>query len=267
MSVIPFSYDDHPVRVIERDGEPWFVAKDVTDVLDLGTEHLRRDLDPDEVAEANLPTGQVGGRLPLIISEAGLYSLILRSRKPEARLFKRWVTHEVIPSIRKTGSYSVAPALTDDQIVAQALAITTKRVEALTAQVEQQGARLAIAEPKAEAFDRWLSSNVNYSVGTVAKAIASAGLGSFGRNRLFEWMKVKHWIYRERSNWVPFQEQIERGRLYPQLGSQLNTRTGEQFSTVTVRITPKGAMKIADATGADRDLVADILEPEQENAA
>ena len=96
------------VRVVMREGEPWFVAKNVCECLELGnvTEALR-GLDDDEKVqlETNIINPEVGGRGTLLISEAGLYSLILRSRKPEAKAFKRWVTHEVIPSIRKTGHY------------------------------------------------------------------------------------------------------------------------------------------------------------------
>ena len=88
------------------DGEPWFVAKDVCDVLEIRTDTIRRILDDDEVDETNPNTiGVAGGRNPLIVSEAGLYNLVLRSRKPEAREFKRWVTHEILPSIRRSGGY------------------------------------------------------------------------------------------------------------------------------------------------------------------
>lgn len=100
-----FNFKDSSLRVLaDEAGDPWFVAKDACDILVLGTEHLRRDLDEDEVTEAtNLPNWQLGtngGRTPLIISEPGLYKLIMRSRKPEAREFQRWITHEVLPSIR-----------------------------------------------------------------------------------------------------------------------------------------------------------------------
>lgn len=114
-------------------GEPWFVAKDVCDILELGTEHLRRDLDEDEVTEAtNLPNWQVGsngGRVPLIISEPGLYKLVMRSRKPEAKEFQRWVTHEVLPQIRKTGGYIPTTDVDDDMtILAKAVMIGKRTI-------------------------------------------------------------------------------------------------------------------------------------------
>lgn len=119
----------------DKAGEPWFVAKDVCDILELGTEHLRRDLDEDEVTEAtNLPNWQVGsngGRVPLIISEPGLYKLVMRSRKPEAKEFQRWVTHEVLPSIRRTGGYIPTTDADDDMtILAKAVMIGQRTMEA-----------------------------------------------------------------------------------------------------------------------------------------
>ena len=119
--ITPFDFKGNRLRTLtDSQGEPWFVAKDVCDILGLGTEHLRRDLDEDEVTEAtNLPNWQVGtngGRIPLIISEPGLYKLIMRSRKPEAKEFQRWVTHEVLPTIRKHGAY--ATEATIDRILA-----------------------------------------------------------------------------------------------------------------------------------------------------
>ena len=98
-------YNNQPVRVVEKFGEAWFVAKDVCDILDLGNS---RDavsaLDEDERAVANIDTP--GGMQKMnIISEAGLYSMIFRSRKEEAKSFKRWVTHTVLPTIRRTGAY------------------------------------------------------------------------------------------------------------------------------------------------------------------
>ena len=108
-NIIPFDFKNHSVRVIDEDGEPWFVAMDVAEVLGYSDAHkMCSKLDEDE--KSNRQIGglgtQTGGRGTTIINEAGLYSCILTSQKPEAKPFKRWVTHEVLPAIRKTGSYS-----------------------------------------------------------------------------------------------------------------------------------------------------------------
>lgn len=108
MNIIPFIFDTLPVRAVLRDGEPWFVAADLAAVLDYSeTAAMTRHLDDDEKGLSTVQT--LGGPQEMtIISESGLYAAILKSRKPEARQFRRWVTGEVLPSIRKTGSYQMA---------------------------------------------------------------------------------------------------------------------------------------------------------------
>ena len=105
-----FCYKSMPVRTVEVDGDTWFVAKDVCDILELANSRMAvQELDEDEkgVSKTDTPGGV---QEMTIISEAGLYTLLMRSNKPEAKPFRRWVTHEVLPSIRKTGSYSIPNA-------------------------------------------------------------------------------------------------------------------------------------------------------------
>lgn len=104
-----FNFKGFDFRVIERDGDPWFVTKDVCDVLGIRTDAANAQLDPDEKAQVTLPVPSSNGvsqnRQVSVVNEPGLYSLILRSRKSRAREFKRWVTHEVLPAIRKSEAY------------------------------------------------------------------------------------------------------------------------------------------------------------------
>ncbi|OQA79022.1 MAG: hypothetical protein BWY31_04275 [Lentisphaerae bacterium ADurb.Bin242] len=125
MNEIVKLYQDHPVRIVERNGEPWFVAKDVCDVLKI--KNSRTSLALLEVDERDVHTVDTlsGEQEMTIVSEAGLYSLILRSRKLEAKAFKRWVTHEVLPSIRKTGAY-LTPNLSVDGLQELVRTISTK---------------------------------------------------------------------------------------------------------------------------------------------
>ena len=105
MHELNLSFEGRPVRVVDRNGEPWWIARDVCDPLGLdNVSQAVSKLDPDErgIISSDTPSGPQD---MLVINESGLYSLILRSRKPEAKRFKRWITHEVLPSIRKTGSY------------------------------------------------------------------------------------------------------------------------------------------------------------------
>uniref|UniRef100_UPI00158AF826 BRO-N domain-containing protein n=1 Tax=Burkholderia ambifaria TaxID=152480 RepID=UPI00158AF826 len=108
-----FNYESTPIRTIEQDGEVWFVAADVCKVLDHSNSRMAISrLDEDEKGVSTVDT--LGGQQEVtIINESGLYSLILSSRKPQARAFKRWVTHEVLPSIRKTGRYESAAQPSD----------------------------------------------------------------------------------------------------------------------------------------------------------
>lgn len=104
-SVVPFQFESHEVRALSIDDDPWFVAKDVCDVLDIGTEQVRR-LDDDERGLRKMQTPG-GVQEMTIISESGLYTLIIRSNKPQAKPFRKWVTAEVLPTIRKTGGYTL----------------------------------------------------------------------------------------------------------------------------------------------------------------
>lgn len=135
------------VRTIMIDGEPWFVARDVCDCLGLDSSNISKLLDEDEKGSYTVRT--LGGdQRMLTINESGLYSLVLRSRKPEAKTFKRWITHEVLPSIRKTGGYGNAPkALPKDYVSAlEALLAAEKERIALS---EQN----AVMAPKADTYD------------------------------------------------------------------------------------------------------------------
>ena len=127
--IVAFNFNGADVRTLTKDGNPWWVAKDVCDVLGLSniTEALA-GLDRDELTSVMLKSGGQGREMK-IINEAGLYSLILRSRKPEARTFKRWITHEVLPTLRKTGSYTAPEtkkAMTAEMLKQVRLSVNSK---------------------------------------------------------------------------------------------------------------------------------------------
>lgn len=123
--ILPFQFDHHAIRVqLDGSGEPWFVAADVCAALELPETHKAvARLDDDEKGRNSIPTPG-GNQEMTVVNESGLFNLVLGSRKPEAKRFKRWVTHEVLPSIRKTGSYAVPgavaalPAPTQDRVTA-----------------------------------------------------------------------------------------------------------------------------------------------------
>lgn len=128
-----FQYQGKAVRVVVKDGEPWFVAKDVCDILEIANSRdavARLDHDERGVVLTDTP----GGMQELqAVNEPGLYTLILGSRKPEAKAFKRWITHEVIPAIRKTGAYAIdqnkVVPLSERQALIQSLKLTAELAE------------------------------------------------------------------------------------------------------------------------------------------
>lgn len=109
-----FKYEDTTVRTVEENGETWWVLKDICEVLDLGSPHKIADrLDDDEKGRTLIPT--LGGLQELtVVNESGLYHVILRSNKPKAKPFRKWVTNDVLPAIRKTGKYAVKPEVSEE---------------------------------------------------------------------------------------------------------------------------------------------------------
>ena len=154
-----FTYQQSAVRTIERDGEPWFVLKDVAGILSIDNhKDLMKRLDPDEVGRFELPHPQNPDKTIEMIctNESGLYSVILRSDKPEAKPFRKWVTSEVIPAIRRHGSYSRKPLTPAEQLLAQAnvLVEQERRLSALEETAEKTSRAIEmIAAPAASMRD------------------------------------------------------------------------------------------------------------------
>lgn len=198
----------------DKAGEPWFVAKDVCDILELGnTTNALRALDEDEKTNfTNCNVAQNGGRAPLIISEPGLYKLIMRSRKPEAKEFQRWVTHEVLPQIRKTGGYIPTTDADDDMtILAKAVMIGQRTMEAQKQKIAAQQTRIVELEPKARFADAVAASDGTCLVGELAKMLRQNGM-DIGQNRLFRLLQADGYLGKTGSNRnVPTQRAMDLG--------------------------------------------------------
>ncbi len=221
------------VRTIAKDGEPWFVAADVCKVLDLSNPTIAASrLDEDERAKFNL--GRQGETT--IVSEAGLYTLVLGSRKPEAKAFKRWITHEVIPTIRRHGAY--ATETTIESIIADPES-GIKLLQALKAEQERRKEAEAIAEaqrPKALFADAVAASDNSILVRELAKILRQNGVET-GQNRLFRWMRDNGYIMRYTN--VPTQYSMERG-LMEVKERAINNPDGSVRITQTIKVTGKG---------------------------
>lgn len=234
----------------DKAGEPWFVAKDVCDILELGTEHLRRDLDEDEVTEAtNLPNWQVGsngGRVPLIISEPGLYKLVMRSRKPEAKEFQRWVTHEVLPQIRRTGGYiPTSEPDSDEDIMARAVLVAQKTIERKNQQLQAKDAQIKVLEPKARFADAVAASDGTCLVGELAKMLRQNGM-DIGQNRLFRLLQADGYLGKSGSNRnVPTQRAMDLG-LFRIKETTVTHADGHTTVSRTPKVTGKGQRYFID---------------------
>lgn len=163
-----FQYYDRELRTLQRDGEPWFVLKDVCKVLNMDTSKIKQvadRLDPDEKGRYQIPTPG-GPQDTTIINESGLYAVILRSDKPEAKPFRKWVTSQVLPSIRKHGGYIAGQeGLPPDQLMAKALLVAQKTMDeqsAKLADLELENRRLLAAIPWGPPVRLWSQSELSY---------------------------------------------------------------------------------------------------------
>lgn len=242
-----FNFNTAELRTLtDENSDPWFVAKDVCNILGLGTEHLRRDLDEDEVTEAtNLPNWQVGsngGRVPLIISEPGLYKLIMRSRKPVAKDFQRWVTHEVLPQVRRTGGYIPTTDADDDMtILAKAVLVAQKTIELKNQQLQAKDAQIKELEPKAQALDAFTNVEDRLLVREAAKVLSNSGT-VISEKQLREWMTANDWIYKHNGSWHATARHCTAGHLVMVMSTKHGTKAdGTKFAfPPTVRVTRKG---------------------------
>jgi prophage antirepressor-like protein len=168
-----FNYEGNQVRTVQRDGEPWWVLKDVCTVLGIGNSRdVARRLEDDEKNSVDLVDGTPGNPAKTIVSESGLYSVILRSDKPEARKFKRWVTHDVLPTIRRHGMYARDELLDNPDLmiaVLQALKFERSHNAVLEERAEVQAKQIALMKPKAAYYDVILACRDAVAVSVIAK--------------------------------------------------------------------------------------------------
>jgi anti-repressor protein len=233
-----FNYGPNELRTVLQNGEPWFVAKDVCEVLELTnpTVVISR-LDSDEVTKFNL--GGLSGETN-IVNEAGLYTLILGSRKPEAKQFKRWITHDVIPSIRKHGAY-----MTDD-FIEKTLHDPDYIIGVITALKDEKQKRIAAEQtvekqkPKVLFASAVETSDSSILVGELAKILKQNGV-EIGQKRLFEWLREKGYLIRKKGEEFnnPTQRSMELG-LFEITKRTINNPDGSVRVTRTPKVTGKG---------------------------
>lgn len=192
-----YRYDENkPMRTLNLNGEPWFVLRDVCDVLGLSTPaRVAERLDSDEVSQAHLIDSMGRSQEMTIISESGLYNVILRSDKPEAKPFRKWVTAVVLPSIRKNGGYIAGQEeLSPQELMAKALLVAQKTLTDRDARIKELTAQNQIMQPKAEYFDELVARNLLTNFRETAKELG------IKEKDFISWLLDHKYVYRDQKN-------------------------------------------------------------------
>lgn len=228
-----FNFENHEVRSLLLNNEPWFVGKDVAEVLgyERADNAIRNHIDKeDKLMHQISASGQ--NRNMTIINESGLYSLVLSSKLPSAKKFKRWVTSEVLPALRKTGQYQVKE-LSGSELMAKALIEAQSVLAAKDKVIEEM-------KPKVVFADAVATSHTSILVGELAKILKQNGI-DMGQKRLFAWLREKGYlIKRQGTDYnMPTQKAMELGLFEIKEGSYVNG-SGVNITTKTPKITGKG---------------------------
>ena len=227
------------LRIVDMNGDPWMVGKDVAQALGYANtkDALASHVDEEDkriIQKSENATFDIPNRGMTIINESGLYSLVLSSKLPGAKRFRRWVTNEVLPSIRKDGGYiKTAPGMTDADIMAKAILLAQKTIEG-------QKAQIAEMTPKALFADAVSASSTSILVGDLAKLIRQNGM-DIGQNRLFDWLRNNGYLIRAKGmSWnMPTQRSMDMG-LFEVKETSITHSDGHISVNKTVKVTGKG---------------------------
>lgn len=237
-----FNFNGAQVRVLDKSGEPWFVLKDVCDVLGLRSIHVKERLTDDIVSTDTVPDSLGRPNKATIINEDGLYEVILDSRKPEAKAFRKWITSEVLPTIRKRGAY-LTPAkieevlLNPDTLIQ--LATNLKNEQALRLAAES---KLTEQQPLVTFAEICIQSDKSIRIRDFAHSLSSHGI-KVGEKRLYQ--QLRDWKYIEQKSTEPTQKAVELG-LFEVVTGAKEKPNGEPFTWRTTYVTTKGQAHIAN---------------------
>ena len=235
-----WNYESSEIRTVQVNGEPWFVLADVCKVLEIarGTKVAER-LEEDEVRQTSITDSLGRQQKAYIINESGLYAVILRSDKPQAKPFRKWVTSEVLPSIRKHGAYmtdnTLEQALTNpDFLIRLATELKTEKEKRLA--LEQQAEQ---DKPKVLFADSVTASSSSILIGELAKLIKQNGV-DIGQRRLFEWMRANGYLIKRKGSEynLPTQRSMEQGLM--EIKETSVVHTGYTTISKTPKVTGKG---------------------------
>lgn len=231
-----FDFKGAPLRTLtDKAGEPWFVLKDCMSILDLGnpTETVKM-FDDDEFSTTEVIDSIGRRQQAYIISEPGLYRLVMRSRKPEAKEFQRWVTHEVLPSIRKHGGYMAG----QERMTPEQMALASMRW--LQSKVDEQAKQLKAQEGKVLFANAVETARTSILVGDFAKILKGNGI-DIGPRRLFAWLREHGWLIKAKgSSWnMPTQKAMDL-HLFEIKETAISHSDGHTTINKTPKMTGKG---------------------------
>ncbi|WP_298999648.1 phage antirepressor KilAC domain-containing protein [uncultured Dialister sp.] len=230
------------MRTLLKNGEPWFVGKDVAEILGYKdtVNALKAHVDVEDKTGWRITTPSRGKQTVTAINESGLYSLILSSKLPGAKRFKHWVTSEVLPAIRKTGGYiPVNPGMSDMEVLARAVLISKKTIDVLKEENRKLETANEAMKPKALFADAYAATKDGILVGAMAKMLRQNGI-EIGQNRLFRILRERGYLMKggEDKN-MPTQRSMESG-WFRIKARTITTPDGSNRSTRTVLVTGKG---------------------------
>lgn len=270
----PFEFEGNKVRALADGDEVMFVASDIAKILGYrDAANLARNLDDDErgIHEVSTPSGTQN---MTVLTESGLYRSILNReiayvKEPEAQAFvkrfQRWVTHEVLPQIRKTGGYIPAgDADSDEDIMARAVLVAQKTIERKNQQLQAKDAQIRELEPKAQALDDFTNVEDRLLIRDAAKVLSNAG-NPIKEKQLREWMADHNWIFKSGGSWRATAEHCTAGHLVMVMSQKHGVKDdGTEFAfPPTVRITRKGLALLHKRLGEitlDKALDAEVAE-------
>lgn len=228
-----FNFENNQVRTLLINDEPWFVGKDVAEILGYSNprDALSKHVDSEDKNSVAIHDGNKGNPNLTIINESGVYALVFSSKLQSAKKFKHWVTSEVLPTLRKTGSYAT-PQLTGEELMAKAL-IEAKSV------LERQNKQIIEMKPKAIFADAVATSDTSILIGDLAKLIKQNGT-DIGQKRLFERMRNDGYLIKKgTSKNMPTQKAMEKG-LFEVKERTISNPDGSTRITRTTKVTGKG---------------------------
>lgn len=229
------------IRTVIIENEPWFVGKDVAVILGYADPNKAIAMHVDEDDKLNdKSASSLGQRGGWLIKESGLYSLILSSKLASAKRFKKWVTSEVLPSIRKNGGYIAGQEhLSDDELMAKAVLVAQKKIEERDKVIEEQRLKIEADKPKTIFADAVSASNTSILIGDLAKLICQNGVQT-GQKRLFEWMRENGYLIKSGSSRnMPTQKAADMG-LFEVKETTITNPDGSVRVTRTTKVTGKG---------------------------